>query len=140
MRSLNFLMPAEWVKQEAVWLALPHDQISFPSNHIEKVEEKYVEIIKALSSSEEVMLLVLSKEMEKRVSEMLKQNAVNLSKIVFHITDYADVWLRDYGPIFTIDTKGKKLAKKLSWVKWQYDAYSKKFPMLLKDNEVFYNL
>ncbi|OGI85933.1 hypothetical protein A3A05_00280 [Candidatus Nomurabacteria bacterium RIFCSPLOWO2_01_FULL_41_12] len=133
---MRFIMPAEWETHEAVWMAWPHDLITFPPGHIEKVEERYVEIIKALSGSEQVLLLVLNKDMEQKVSYMLDQNKVNLPQIIFHTTDYADAWLRDYGPMFVIDSKGKKLA----WVKWQYDAYSKKFPDLLKDNQVFYNL
>lgn len=134
--SFNFLMPAEWEKHEGVWLAWPHDKISFPHEHLEKVETRYVEIIKALTSSETVMLLVLNKAMKQKVVEMLKKNGVDVSKVVFRITDYADVWLRDYGPMFVKNIKENKLV----WVKWQYDAYSKKFPMLLKDNRVFYNL
>ena len=136
LKKINFLMPAEWERHSAVWMAWPHDLTTFPPGHIEKVEERYVEIIKALSDSEQVLLLVLNNEMQEKVSKLLKQNSVHLSKVTFHITDYADVWLRDYGPMFVLDVKEKKLA----WVKWQYDAYSKKFPALLKDNQVFYNL
>ncbi|KKR61717.1 MAG: Agmatine deiminase [Parcubacteria group bacterium GW2011_GWA2_40_37] len=129
-------MPAEWEKHEAVWLAWPHDKISFPPTRLTRVEERYVEIIKALSESELVNLLVLNEKMRTRVSEMLKKRGLDISKIIFHITDYADVWLRDYGPMFVLHCEEKKL----SWIKWQYDAYAKKFPMLLKDNQVFYNL
>lgn len=132
----NFLMPAEWEKHHAVWLAWPYDLITFPPKHIEKVEKKYTEIIKLLSNSELVNLLVKNSEMEKRVSQILNQNGVNISKVILHTTDYADVWLRDYGPMFVVNSKEKKLA----WVKWQYDAYTKKFPKLIKDNQVFYNL
>ncbi len=129
-------MPAEWGKHEAVWLAWPHDKISFPPLHLAKVETVYAQIIKALSDSELVNLLVLNKKMKAEVFKMLEKNNLDSSKIIFHITDYADVWLRDYGPMFVMNSKKKKL----SWVKWQYDAYSKKFPMLLKDNQVFYDL
>lgn len=133
-------MPAEWEKHRAVWMAWPHDLISFPLEHIEKVEKTYVEIIKTLSEGELVELLVLDQKMKEKVYHMLVQNSVNLSRITFHITNYADVWLRDYGPMFVIDKNKKKLAKKIIGVKWQYNAYSRKFPMLLKDNQVFYNL
>lgn len=143
--SNHFRMPAEWEKHEAVWLAWPHDFTTFPLGHIEKVEERYLEIIKLLSRSERVELLVLNSEMQEKVSKLLAQNGANLRsplKINFHVTDYADVWLRDYGPVFVIDQNSdeKKLAKKIIWIKWQYDAYSRKFPALLKDNQVFYNL
>jgi len=137
---INFLMPAEWEKHYAVWMAWPHDLTTFPPEHIGKVEKKYLEMIKLLAESEQVELLVLNENMKQKVLKTLEQNEVNLSKVTFHITDYADVWLRDYGPMFVVDLNEKKLAKKIVWVKWQYDAYTKKFPMLLKDNRVFYNL
>lgn len=132
----KFIMPAEWEAHEAVWLAWPYDLITFPPRHIEKVEERYAEIIKLLAESELVLLLVKNGEMEQKVYQGLKQKGVNLSRLTFHITDYADVWLRDYGPMFIVDFQEKKIA----WIKWQYNAYNKKFPALLKDNQVFYNL
>ncbi|MEI7709145.1 MAG: agmatine deiminase family protein [bacterium] len=134
--QLGFLMPAEWEAHEGVWLAWPYDEITFPPEHIKNVEEKYIDIIKALSESELVFLLVLNEEMKNEILGMLKQKNIDTSKINFYITDYADVWLRDYGPMFVKNTE----TKKMSWVKWQYDAYTKKFPALLKDNKVFYNL
>jgi len=136
MNSTNFIMPAEWEKHEAVWLAWPHDKISFPPSHIENVEKGYVEIIKALSDSEKVMLLVLNEEMKQKVSGMLNKDEVNISNVTFITTEYADIWIRDYGPMFVANREDKKLA----WIKWQYDAYSKKFPKLIKDNRVFCEL
>ena len=43
----TFIMPAEWESHEALWLAWPHDKITFP-NRLVKVENAYVEIIKAI--------------------------------------------------------------------------------------------
>lgn len=142
----NFIMPAEWEKHSAVWLAWPHDTISFGSlnepegrmdkNRLQRVEQKFVEIIKAIHTTEEVELLVLDEEMKNKVEEMLKAASVDLKKITFHITPYADVWLRDFGPMFISNPKTRELA----WIKWAYNAYNNKFPDLLKDNEVFFNL
>jgi len=81
----NFLLPAEWEAHEAVWLAWPHDKISFPPDHIQNVEKKYVEIIKAFSESERVHLLVLDKEMKTKISAMLKEKDIDISKIIFQI-------------------------------------------------------
>ncbi len=107
----NFVIPAEWEKHKAVWLAWPHDKISFPPGHLEKAEESYLQIIKALSGSEQVFLLVPNAETKDRVFEMVKQSGADIVGVSFYITDYADVWL--------IDIKG--------------DDY-------FKDNNVFYNL
>jgi agmatine deiminase len=67
---------------------------------------------------------------------VLAAAGVNLSKVNITITEYADVWMRDYGPIFLKNQTTNELA----WVKWVYNAYGKKFPDLLKDNEVFLKL
>ncbi|MDQ3076190.1 MAG: agmatine deiminase family protein [bacterium] len=129
-KQLGFKMPAEWEKHSSVWLAWPHDLISFP-DRLEKVEKTYVEIIHALHQSEEVKLLVKDQEMEEKVRTMLTNANVDMSKVTLFQVDYADVWTRDYGPIYT--KKGDELA----YLKFTYDAYGEKFPELLKDNEVF---
>jgi agmatine deiminase len=72
--------------------------------------------------------------MEERVSNLLKENGIDLSKVVFYQTEYVDVWMRDYGPTFA------KNGDKKAFVKWNYDCYGGKFPELAKDNEVFLNL
>ncbi len=133
--TINFFrMPGEWVPHTALWLAWPHDEITFP-NRIEKVEQKYIEIIKAIHTSEDVKLLVLDETMKTRAEDLLKIAEVDLSKIIFFVTEYADVWLRDYGPMYV---KNSETGEK-AWVKWEYNAYGK-FPTLLKDNEVFLRL
>ncbi len=139
-------MPAEWLPHKATWLAWPHDKITFGSlnelneeynsTRLGTVEERYVEIIKAIHLGEDVNLIVLNEEMENRVKEMLFKNNVDLSKINFYITQYADVWIRDYGPTFV---KNKDTGEKVL-IKWKYYSYGGKFPDLFKDNEVFLNL
>ncbi len=132
--KLGFRMPAEWVPHKAVWLAWPHDTVTFPGK-VENVEKTFIEIIKAIHEGENVKLLVLNENMEERVKNLLKSADVDLSKVIFYITTYADVWIRDYGPIFITNPETKEKA----WVKWDYNAYGK-FPTLLKDNEVFLSL
>ena len=131
--QLDFIMPAEWEKHSAVWLAWPYDKTTFPER-VEKVEQKYAEIIKALSCGEVVKLLVLDEEMKKRAESVLKKAGVEMPQVIFFVTLYADVWIRDYGPTFI------KNNKQVASVKWNYNVYGLKFPDLLKDNEVFLNL
>ncbi len=126
-KQLGFRMPAEWENHSAVWLAWPYDETTFP-NRVEKAEASYCQIIKALQGSEKVELLVLDEKMKSHVVDLIK----DASNINFHIIDYADVWIRDYGPTFL---------NKDTWVKWEYNAYGKSedeyYTVLLKDNQVF---
>lgn len=138
-KALGLTMPAEWHSHSSVWLAWPYDETTFPKR-VAKVENLYCQIIKALGSSETVELLVLNQPMKTKAETLLKEAGADLSNITFHITDYADVWVRDYGPIFVSSPATKELA----WVKWAYNAYGKAddpyFSDLLKDNQVFLNL
>ena len=45
---------------------------------------------------------------------------INLNQIDFYITDYADVWIRDYGSMFLVNE-----SKSLAWVKTKYNGYGK---------------
>lgn len=132
----DYYMPAEWEKHEATWIAWPYDDvISFP-NRVKKVEKIFSIIIYYLHQYERVELLILNREMEKRAIRILKQSDVDVNKIVFHIVDYADVWVRDYGPTFLVNKNNKNSA----WVKWTYNAYGEKYKEIMKDNEVPYQI
>lgn len=130
-KKLGYSMPAEWERHDAVWLAWPHDPITFPSR-VEKVEKTYGEIIKALQGSEKVNLLVKDSTMKNKAQGILEQCSVNPDDIVFHIYDYADVWFRDYGPIFLVDKKNGGLAMS----HWIYNAWGRKYESLMKDTHI----
>src|SRR3989338_1320286 len=104
MNQINqqFYMPAEWQKHSAIWFSWPHDIATFPK--LDKVEETYIKIITAIHTSEHVNLFVRDKAMQDKIMRLL--NDVDLKKITFFFHDYADVWFRDYGPIFV--TNGKE--------------------------------
>ena len=123
-------MPAEWENHNATWLAWPNDDDYF-GDRIKNIEEIYLKIISALYKDELIKLIVLNQEMEDKVSDLLKENSIDLSKIIFYRTEYVDVWIRDYGPTFVKNNKEK------AWVKWSYGAFVRKFPELARDNNVF---
>ncbi len=56
-----------------------------------------------------------------------------MGRVIFHIREYADVWIRDYGPTFVRN----QVTSSKEWIKWIYNAYGEKFPMLTMDNAVF---
>lgn len=123
-------MPAEWEQHKATWLAWPYDEITFP-DRVEKVEQLYALIISHLSSNEIVNLLVLDKAMQTRVKALLAPYEIKLDNIIFHLINYADVWMRDYWPTAVINNN------KFAWIKWRYNAYGNKFPDLLPDDRAF---
>ncbi len=127
-KELGFSMPAEWERHTAVWLSWPHDTTSFP--HLKEAEESFAEFIKEISTSEKVELQVLNEVMLDHVTEILEARGVDMSRITFHPANYADIWFRDYGPLFIVNRETKELAM----TKWIFNAWGDKYQTLLKDN------
>ena len=129
----NFLMPGEWEHHFATWLTWPNDDDYF-EDKIEDIKNTYIKIIFTLHKGEMIKLLVLNKEKESEVKNLLEKAGIDLSKIIFYQTEYVDIWMRDYGPTFV------KSDNYIFWIKWNYDGYGGKFPELLPDDKVFLNL
>ncbi|MFQ5968920.1 MAG: agmatine deiminase family protein [Nitrososphaerales archaeon] len=127
----GYHMPAEWEKHDAVWLAWPHDLGTFP-DRLEKVEESYVQIVGAVCKSEELNLLVKDDAMKVKVAELFKKRDIDLKRINFHLMDYADVWIRDYGPFFLTNNSKQQTAM----VHWIFDSWGGKYKELMKDTQI----
>lgn len=126
----QYKMPAEWEPHSATWLAWPYDADTFPGR-VEKVEKAMAKIINSLYKSERVELLVLNEDMKNRAAQRIEREGTDPSEVNFHLTEYADVWLRDYGPTFIKDSSGKVFISK-----WSFNAWGNKFPELLIDGEI----
>lgn len=136
-KQLGYQMPAEWMPHSATWLAWPYDKITFP-DRVAKVEKIYCEIIKALADHEIVNIVIQNEDVAKKILNLLAHSQATVGhwqNVKFHLCDYADVWIRDYGPTFLKNASGAK-----AWIKWDYNAYGNKFPDLLKDKDVFNTL
>ena len=57
----NFLMPAEWFLHQGTWLAWPSNEETWPTG-LERVQERFVEMIEFLADGEKVFLLVDSEK------------------------------------------------------------------------------
>ncbi len=130
-RRLGYFMPAEWEKHDGTWLAWPHDPVTFPSR-VKKVEQTYLQIISALHKNESVNLFVKNSDAKARVTKLLEQKGIDLKKISLHVWDYADVWFRDYGPIFLVN----KEKNAISFVHWVFNAWGGKYDDLKKDTQI----
>jgi agmatine deiminase len=124
-------MPAEWEPHEATWLAWPKDPLTFPKPIIGKVERIYREIIGALATLERVHLLVDDGAAERRVTDLLS-DVVN-NNVTLHQIRTADVWIRDYGPIFI--KKNHRGDGEVAATKWRFNAWGNKYEELLADDD-----
>lgn len=109
----SLLMPAEWEKHLATWLAWPHNSETWPGK-LEKIPKVFAEITKALHQDEKVNILVKDGKMEQKARSALKKiNALSKNVIFYHIPTN-DSWIRDFGPIFVKNPAGKILIE--DWI------------------------
>ncbi|MBI5035966.1 agmatine deiminase family protein [Candidatus Micrarchaeota archaeon] len=113
------VFPGEWEQHYATWLAWPHNRETFYD--LPAVEETWVKMISAIAEKEKVQLLVNKESMNAAVSRVGE-----LSNVLIHQLDTADVWLRDTGPIFVKNPY-------LTATCWRFNAWGEKYSDLLGD-------
>lgn len=97
--ELGFAMPAEWEKHEATWLGWPHNESDWPDK-IDTIRWVYGEMVRKISESELVRMLVRSPAEAKFASSYLKRAGCNLKRVQFVVHPTNRGWTRDSGPIF----------------------------------------
>jgi agmatine deiminase len=135
-KSTGYRMPAEWEPQEAIWLAWPHNELTWPGDMLGDVERSYVEVIRALHTGQKIKLLVKDSESEARIRSLLHREGINARQIIFFHIRTEDAWIRDYGPTFVVNSESKELAI----VKWVFNAWGNKYDDLIGDNRIPYEL
>ncbi|MEI8344474.1 MAG: agmatine deiminase family protein [Candidatus Omnitrophota bacterium] len=132
----HYRMPAEWERHEATWLAWPTNRLTFPGTLLEEVRTVYLEMIGALLAGEQVGLLVPDKRWAKKISSYFSRHR-HRSRLILHRVATADVWIRDYGPIFVFkDHLSGKKSGELAYTQWQFNAWGKKYAEHLRDNGI----
>ncbi len=129
-RNRGFHMPAEWEPHEAVWIAWPHNQMSFP--HLSDVENACFAFIMAVHGSERVEIFVPSAVLHRRVRSRLREIGADLTRIVLHTSEYSDVWIRDYGPTFVVN----RVLSKTAMVRWNFNAWGNKYEDQIRDGKI----
>jgi len=118
-RELGYLMPAEWERHEATWLAWPHNPEDWPGK-FQAIPWLYAEIVRLLTSQERVHLLVQSEKEQRRAASILKRAHANLDNVTLHQWPTDRVWTRDSGPIFVRNTEGQ-----VAITDWRFNAWAK---------------
>ena len=150
-------MPAEWEPHRSTWLAWPKNKETWPGKLLKEVESIYLQMITALLPYEKVNLLVDDQKTVKRILGALGKKRMPTQNIFFHEVKSADVWIRDYGPIFLKkmeSVSGRQRSGKhkkttdsclpstgysrnnIAYTKWIFNAWGGKYPDLARDNGV----
>jgi len=111
-------MPAEWEEQEAIWLAWPRNKEDWPEK-FEPIPWVYAEIIRYISRTQRVRLIVKNVREQKQATDILDRASVNLSLLDVIIIPTDRVWVRDSGPTFIYRDKERIL------LDWQFNAWAK---------------
>ena len=136
-------MPAEWEPHEATWIAWPHNRSDWPGK-FEAIPWVYAEIVRHLSRSERVNVLVNDESAEVKARGVLVRAAVlaeqaaepgkHVGNVEFIRIPTNRAWTRDYGPIFVkrksapqdgLPTVGATAWRFNAWAKyndWKLDA------------------
>lgn len=118
-------MPAEWEKQEAVWVAWPHN-LFWPGYSL-KLEGTYLRLIEIMKASQIVRIIVPDKFCQWHIELQLDFHEINRRNIEFFVVSTNDIWIRDYGPTFVEHNGG------LAAVKRRFNGYGRRFEYDLDD-------
>ena len=80
--KLGYRMPAEWEPHEATWIAWPHERTDWPGKFA-AIPWVYAEIVRHLSDSEPVDILVDDKRGENAAKKVLAGVDLNWERISF---------------------------------------------------------
>jgi agmatine deiminase len=129
--ALGFLMPAEWETHEATWIGWPHNPSDWPGK-LEPIQWVYGEIVRKISVSEIVRILVNSAEHEKQARSILKLAGATMTRVQFFRFPTNRGWTRDFGPIFVRRTKPQK---ELAIARFRFNAWAR-YPDWQKDDAI----
>lgn len=122
-KAQGFVFPAEWEKQEALWLSWPHKEESWPGK-IDSIYAPYCEFIKLVADDQFVRINVANEEMKAFAISHIEKSNAKMENITFHFNPTNDAWCRDHGPAFVINREtGEKAV-----VDWGYNAWGGKYP------------
>lgn len=129
----GFRMPAEWERQDAIWLSWPHNT-EWWGEEISRMDAIYGQWAKMFCDDQGVRILVPSKEVEQRARQVLESVGVLEQKVKFYPISTGEIFIRDYGPTFVVrDATGEK-----AMVCWDFNAWGGKYESSLNDAYVPY--
>ncbi len=128
--SLGFRAPAEWERQEAVWLSWPVNRETWPG-HFEPIPERFAEIAAVISRFEKVRINC-EKSRQPAALQLLRSARADLGRVELFDHPINDSWCRDHGPIFVKNDKTGEVAI----TDWEYNAWGEKYPPFDDDNRI----
>jgi agmatine deiminase len=95
----RYVMPAEWERHEATWIAWPHHEPDWPGK-LAAIPWVYAEIVRALQTHERVEILCNDEHVRAAAAAALASHEVAPEGYRLHILPTDRAWLRDSAPSF----------------------------------------
>lgn len=117
--SKGFVMPAEWEKHEAVWLAWPSHEDLWQEN-LNAAQDEFVELCKNIcdhSQGEHLNILIPFESARIQAQEKLSKH-LKASDFSFHNIPFGDIWLRDTSCIFLKNKDSQKASISFGFNGW----------------------
>lgn len=121
MGQTTYHFPEESSLHEGTWLQWPH-HYQHGTDYRKKVEQTWIDMTNALQTGEKVHIIAYNDAEKKRIVEVLEKNKISLKNIDFKVYPTDDVWVRDNGPIFVKDDKGRVLIED-----WGFNGWGEKY-------------
>lgn len=137
----SYRLPAEWEKHSSTLIAWPHNRDDWPGK-FSPIPFVYVEIVKKITQSliyknqriipsEEVKIIIQSKQQKYKISKLLSKAGVNLKKIQYFKFPTNRSWMRDTSPFFvksnltTETNQDKKQQKNIKAIRFKFNGWAK---------------
>jgi agmatine deiminase len=126
-------MPAEWEPHAATWLAWPSSVADWPDKG-GAIPWVFAEMIRHLTQSEVVRLIVPSAAAEPRVAALLRKAGADLSEVDFVRARVNRTWARDFLPTLVTRTppprdqaqgQPRGALPQLGAVKWRFNGWAR---------------
>ena len=130
MNSPHVRLPAEWEPIEALWLAWPHNQQTWPGKNakgisrFDVVPEFFARWVETVAESTTVNVLAaanVASTAQATLRKFLGGLPHNLTLVPIETND---CWIRDYGPTFVCNLQSSEIET----VDWRYNAWGGKYP------------
>ncbi|HEX2723273.1 MAG TPA: agmatine deiminase family protein [Gemmatimonadaceae bacterium] len=119
MHRAKRIMPAEWERHEATWIAWPHHEPDWPGK-LEAIPWVYAEIVRALHRHERVEILCHNEAVRVAAQIVLDAHGVDRAGYRLHLVPTDRVWLRDSAPTFVWTEGGE-----VELVNWRFTGWAK---------------
>lgn len=123
--DLGYKMPAEWSPHQCTLISWPvQATMCYPQDY-QRVCRGYAAIIEAIAEFEPVIVVVRPDDLDTAGSYL------GGAGVKFLVVDHDDAWLRDNGPTFVIDHRGR-----VAGINWRFNAWGEKYPAWDKDDRL----